>query len=247
MFDSEVHRLDWLIRQIEERLKGRRIAPPATELLNAFVVTSLWLDAVLAQAKAILLLSTQGLSAAIGPLQRSLWELWIEWRYFLKSGDRAENAAKVMLNAEIEALEFLDKHPGVLSVDMLRRLQRHTTEFELEHPEASAAIREQRKKRKFHWSGISRAAMELTLAPDAAVYQILSWDAHAVMGPIRDVSIDLKDGVATFEFGRKEDESDINRYAWASGGVLFYVYNDFASLWGLPPIVLPKVQNANLK
>ncbi len=226
MFKSEVHRLDWLIRQVEGHMRNRSIDPPSPELLDVFVVAGSWLDAGLNQAKAILLLLTQDLSAAVGPLQRALWELWIEWRYFLKHGDRALNAAKVMLNARLEALEFLEARPGKLDPATAKRLRREIGEFELQHPHASARIREQRRTRKYHWSGISRSEMERALAHDSTIYRVLSWDAHAVMGPIRDVRID------------KKDESDINRHAWTCGGVLFYMYSDFAQMWGLPRVVL---------
>jgi hypothetical protein len=76
-------------------------------------------------------------------------------------------------------------------------------------------------------------------AQSAVVYKILSWDAHAVVGPIRDVSVGVRGDRVTSRFGRREDESDIERHAWMSGGVLFYIYNDFARMWGLPAVVPP--------
>jgi hypothetical protein len=208
------------------------------------MVTSLWLNCALTQAKAILLLITQGLPEAVGPLQRALWERWTEWRYFLKHGDRTLNAAKVMFNARVEALELLEARTGSVPASVLAGVQREVHEFESQHAKAAAEVREQRNRHQFHWSGISRTKMEQTLAGDAFAYQYLSWDAHGVMGSIRDISIELNEDVAKLHIGRQEDESDINRHAWMSGGALFYIYNDFARLWGLAPVVPPNAKRA---
>lgn len=238
-FESEIHRLDWLIGEVEEHLTNRDVPPQAEQSPDVFMVTSLWLNSAVTQAKAILLLITQGLPEAVGPLQRALWERWTEWRYLLRHGDRALNAAKVNLNAMLEALDTVGAQPGKLEPSMLAQMERTVQEFEAQHPRASTEIRAQRKKHMFHWSGMSRSKMEQTLGGDAFVYQYLSWDAHGAMGSIRDISIELNEEVAKFRFGRQEDESDLNRHAWMSGGVLFYIYNDFAELWGLPPVVVP--------
>lgn len=239
MFESEIQRLDWLIQQIEECVKGRVEPQVAPELVIVFTLTSTWLNTALTQAKAILLLVTQGLAEAVGPLQRALWELWTEWRYLLNHGDRPLNAAKATLSAMLDALDVFEAHLGTSEPAMLARLKRNVQEFESEHPRASLEVRAKRGKRKYHWSGVSYSEMERNLAGSAVVYKLLSWDAHGAVSPIRDVSFELSNGVARFQFGRQVSESDVNRLAWMSGGVLFYIYNDFADLWGLPPVVLP--------
>jgi Family of unknown function (DUF5677) len=239
-FDSEVDRLDWLIHEVEKRAKDATVTIPDPESLDVFVVMSSWLALALSQAEAVLLLITHDLSTGAGPLQRALWELWIEWRFLLKQKDHALNAAKVTLNAELEALDAFEKMPIIAKGGRLARVQRQVKAFEAQHPEAAAQVRTQRKNRKFHWSGLSRSAMERELAPGAAVYRLLSWDAHAVMGPVRDVAVRRTATTVHFEFGRQETPADVNRSAWASGGVLFYMYNDFAKMWGLSPIIVPK-------
>lgn len=239
MFDSEAHRLRWLIHEVERRTNNADIELFQPELMDVFVVSSLWLERCLTHTKAILVLITQDLAPAIGPLQRVLWELWVEWRYFLRQPDRALAAAKVTLNASIEALEFAEELPGRLEVATLDRIRRSVQEYESRHPRASSEIRQQRKERRYHWSGMTRSRLERVLAGNATAYQYLSWEAHGVMGPIRDVSVELKDGIARLGFGRRENDRDVNRHAWMSGGVLYYIYNDFAKLWGLHPIVVP--------
>jgi hypothetical protein len=239
VFDSEIQRLDWLIRQVEKCVKGRDEPQVAPELVEVFVVTSTWLNTALAESKAILLLVMQGLAEAVGPLQRALWELWIEWRYCLRHGDRSLNAAKVILNAMLEALEPFEGQAGVFEASVLARLKGSAQEFEAQHARAAVELRAQRQKRRYHWSGLSRSEMERTLGGNPLIYRMLSWDAHAVVSVIRDASFELTDTVARFHFGREASQSDANWLAFANGGVLFYIYNDFAQLWGLPPVVLP--------
>jgi hypothetical protein len=212
----------------------------APELVEVFIVTSTWLNRALAEAKGILLLITQDVAEAVDPVQRALWELWTEWRYLLNHGDQAFNAEKVILTAMLEALRPFGGQSAAPEPSELARLRANVQEYEAQHPRASVEVRAQRQKRKYHWSGVSRSEMERAVAGSALVYRMLSWDAHGIVSPIRDVSFELKDGVARFKFGRRESESDINWRAWASGGVLFYIYNDFAELWGLPPVVLPR-------
>jgi hypothetical protein len=239
VFGSEIDRLDWLIQQIEEQVRGCDEPQVAPDLMEVFVVTSTWLNAALTQAKAILLLITQGLPQAIGPAQRALWELWIEWRFLLRHGDRARNAAKVRMNAMLEALDPFEKQLDTLDPSELAEAKLRLQEFEARYPQVSVEVRAQRGKRQFHWSGMSRSKMEQILGGSVFAYQFLSWDAHAVMGTIRDVTFEVKDGVAHFRFGRQETESSVNLCAWMNSGVLYYIYNDFAHLWGLPSIVLP--------
>jgi len=240
VFDSEIQRLDWLIKQIEGRVKGADDPQVPPEFLVVFTVTGAWLNRALTEAKAILLLTTQGLAEAVGPLQRALWELWIDWRYLLNRGDRPLNAAKATLSAMLEGLDVFEAYLGTCHPTTLARLKQDVEEFEAGHPRASAEVRAQREKRKYHWSGLSRSGMERSLAGSAVVYKLLSWEAHGVVSPVRDVSFELNDEVAHSRFGQEILESDVNRAAWITGGVLFYAYNDFALLWGLPAVVLPR-------
>jgi hypothetical protein len=239
VFESEIHRLDWLIQQIEERVTQESLPPVDAELLVLFSVTGAWFNTALTRTRAILMLLEHGLQEAAGPLQRALWELWTDWHYLLKHGDRIRNALKVRLNAMVEAVESLDNQQHKLPPPMLVQMKQDVQEFEAQYPDVSAEVRAQRKKRKFHWSGLIRSERERTFSGGTFVYQYLSWEAHGIMNPIRDVSWDFNDEIARFRFGRRETESEIDQVACMSGGVLFYIYNDFAQLWGLLPVVLP--------
>lgn len=233
-FASEVERLRWLVCEVEGHTNGRTLDLPPPEQWALFVVTSAWFSTALAQTNAILLLITGNLAEAVGPLQRALWEFWIEWRYLLRRADRSAVAAKVILSAMIEGLEVIEREPTSFGAAYVAKLQANTRQFELRYPVAAAEIRAQRKARKFHWSGLTWTAMERTLARGRSAYGILSWDAHRTVAPLRDVVISRSGSEVSFQFGRDVRYTDVERHAWQSGGVLFYAYNDFAELWGLP-------------
>jgi hypothetical protein len=238
--DSEIKRLDRLIQQIEGCVNGGVEPRVPPELLMVFTVTGTWLNRALTQAKAILLLATQGLAEAVGPLVRALWELWTEWQYLLNHGDRALNAAKVTLSATLEGLAVFEAHLGTRRPTTLARLKQAVQEFEAGYPAASAEVRAQREKRRYHWSGLSRSEMERTVSGTAVVYKLLSWEAHGVPCPVRDVLLELDDQVGRSRFGQQLRESDVSRSARVARDVLLHIYNEFARLWGLPPVVPPE-------
>jgi len=80
--------------------------------------------------------------------------------------------------------------------------------------------------------------MERSLSGSDVVYRLLSWEAHGVVGPIRDVLLELDEDGGRSKFGQQLRESDVNQMAWIARGVLFHIYNDFARMWGLPPLAL---------
>jgi hypothetical protein len=244
IFESEIHRLNWLIERIEERVTNcHNITPPdspgSVELL---VVTSSWMVTCLTQAKAVLTLLVEDLQAGAGPLFRTLWELWIDWRYLLRVGNRCINASKVLLNAQLEALEYFETLPQAVEPGQLSRIRANIQKFEREHAGASKQIREQREKGRHHWSGLTYSAMERELAPGPSLYRPLSWEAHAVMGPIRDVAVNVAEDATYFQFAQRDENTVLNQsfLAFSSGGALFYIYNEYADMWGLPAIDLLK-------
>jgi hypothetical protein len=99
----------------------------------------------------------------------------------------------------------------------------------------------QRKQRKFHWSGKTRTQLDREVFTSGGVYKVLSWEAHAVMGPIRDLHIEMTTDGARFNFGRKPDDPlvDAEHIAYATGGMLFFMYADYAHAWGLPTVTPP--------
>ncbi|MDE3180553.1 MAG: hypothetical protein KGM47_12940 [Acidobacteriota bacterium] len=206
------------------------------EEVDVFHVAAAWLARCETLAKGCLLLVREELYAPAGVLYRALWELWIEWRFMLRIGDRRVNAAKVLLSAQIEALEVVEGHRDRLGADNLDKLRQDVADFEAVHREASRAVREQRERRHFSWSGLSYSAMEKALGQGPGVYGLTSWEAHGTVTTIRDVRVEARDRSARLEFGQTEDALAPEFILFSAGGVLFYVYNDFAEMWGLQPV-----------
>jgi hypothetical protein len=239
VFKSEAERLDWLIGQVEVHASNATLPCPDPEDVEVFHVTASWLERCVALAKGVSVLLGENLYAAAGVVRRSLWELWIDWRYLLRVGDRRLNAAKVLFNTQVEVLEFMEIHNDKFAGEYLAKLRRNLLDFESRHPEASAKVREQRQQRHFHWSGLSHSAMERALDAGPGIYSPLSWDAHSAVNTIRDVSIDLENETAFFRFGQTEENARPDFVLFSTGGVLFYVYNEFAEMWGLETIAPP--------
>ena len=83
--------------------------------------------------------------------------MWREIDYLLLSTDPPRNGVKIQVNALIDVIDLitdLDAPP-----EMLQKNRDGLAKFEASHPDVVAEVRQQRKKRKFHWSGQSRSAI----------------------------------------------------------------------------------------
>lgn len=241
VFDSETDRLTWLIDMVKACTSDTTLSAPKAEDLELFKVTASWLTRCFDLAKGLATLVQQELYAPACVLHRTVWELWIDWRYLLRTSGRRVNAAKVLLCAQIEALELIDAHPEAFDEAYRGALRSNLGEFEARHPKASAVVRRQRRRGRFHWSGLSYSKMERGLGGNFGIYGPLSWEAHGTVTAMRDVRLEVGDNVALFQFGQSAEVYRPNFLLYSAGGVLFYIYNDLADMWGLPAIELPKV------
>ncbi|HVA00352.1 MAG TPA: DUF5677 domain-containing protein [Terriglobia bacterium] len=240
MFESEGERIDWLIEQVEGRGSNTTVPPLDPQDIEVFHITASWLARCTSLTKGLLVLVRDRLYEPAGVVHRSSWELWIDWKYLLRVGNRRLNAAKVLLSAQIGTLEFTDFHHDAFDSGYLERLHQNLLDFESRHPEASAEVRQQRRKRYFHWSGLTYSRMERELAGEPGIYGALSWEVHGTVSPMRDVQLDVSDNAAFFRFGQTEETYRPDFLLFSVGGVLFHVYNDFADMWGLQPIEFRK-------
>ena len=238
VFESEGARLAWLINEVEARASNAIIDGPEPEDLEVFQVTASWLTRCFALAKGLAVLVQEELYAPACVLHRTVWELWIDWRHLLRTEDRRLNAAKVLFNAQLETLRLIDARPARFEDEPVGALRRDLADFEAQHPEASAAVREQRHKGHFHWSGLTYSKIERGFGGDVGIYGPLSWEAHGTVTTLRDVKIEVGDKPALFRFGQTEDAYRPDFLLFSAGGVLFHVYNDFADMWGLRAIEL---------
>lgn len=239
--DVPVERLSWLLDEIEHRLATAMACNTASHAdFEAQLLMTCWLQISIEYGKVIRTLILNDLEASVGPTERALWELWIEWRYLKTTADPRTAAAKVILTAKVEALELGEKHPE-FRFEVVERLRGDIADLAATYPQAYDEVCAQRKGRRFHWSGESYSNMERTLVADSAMYKLLSWDAHGTLAMIRNVRLKRDGDRLTAEFGRSDADpmTDPARIAWSVGGVLYYMFYDWADLMQLPPIIMP--------
>ena len=239
MFDSESQRLAWLIGEVEERASSGTSPAIAPSDVSLLLVTTSMVEVALQYTKAIHALITAGLHLAAGPIERGLWELWNDFRYLLMTPDPERQALKVLINASMEVRDFIGKNrPDDRTSQM--SIERGLESYRGEDPDLFEEVLLQRKKRRFHWSGLSFTEVARAVSGDTRVYKILSWDAHNLLAPIRDVQFLNAGSQVKLIFSRRDDAfANRDRLAWATGGVLFNMWNDHASRWNGSPISPP--------
>ena len=184
-FQSEINRLRWLVETLQTRATAglHPQSSDSDEDLN-HVATSLVSYALHLARGAIALLESE-LTIATAPVERALYELWCEVRELLDQG--SFGARKMMMNSLLELAEAAsetdnDRRWKQLFLDVAGVIER-------EFPDVAAAVRQQRRKRQFHWSGRTRTDIMRIGSPDAQVFRLLSWEAHAVHVALRNALI----------------------------------------------------------
>lgn len=246
MFESEFVRFEWLIDTLLLRIEQIEIDsfPDPNNIEVMLVATGLF-ERALSYSSAIRTLIKNNQTADSQPLQRAIYELWVEHTYLLTVGDPLINAVKAQINATMEALEFAEARLESFSSDSLDGIRRNIAFWSEEYPDIVKAIHTQRqKKRRFHWSGVSRSQMERTVMPAPDVYQMLSWEAHAVLSPIRDVEFINEGSIYTLWFEPQNTPTvDSEFVSWIVGGILYNMWNSYAEFFGLPIIELHVEKN----
>lgn len=235
---THVEMFECLLEDIAARLRSTpSINLVGSDSIAQLLVTTSWLETATRYGEALRVLLANDQEAATGPLERALWEMWINWKYLLKSANREHAAAKVLLTAKIDAAEF-SKTPLGCSSSSITALEADVDAWAKLFPDAFSDVSAQRGQRKFNWSGISFAAMERKIAPAPTLYKLLSWDSHATIGTVRDVRIRIAGDGVTVSFGRAEDDAlgSSARMAYLATEVLFHMFEDWRELWRLPPL-----------
>lgn len=240
-FESEQHRFVWLVQHITEISSSLKGSQKSVEDLESFVIVTSFIRLGLSYAKAIVTLLQEAQAEATPPLHRSLYELWVELRFLLRSGNPEQNAARFSINTMLELEDFIEQRKPDFDDDAIAEIQSTISSYEASHPEITEAIREQRRRRRFHWSGMSRSRMEREVAGhDTSLYKVMSWEAHVVLSPMRDVEIVMEAGnsaTLTFE-PRNTPMVDAEFIAYSAGGILFLMWNEYAKHFELPQIQL---------
>lgn len=240
-FESDQHRFAWLVKHITEISSSLKCSQKYVEKPESLVVVTSFMRVGLSYAKGIVALLQEEQAEATPPLHRSLYEVWVELKFLLRSGDPEENAARFSINTVLEMEDFIEQRKSDVSDSAIAGLQRTISSYEASHPEIMDAIREQRRRRRFHWSGMSRSRMEREVAGhDTSLYKVMSWEAHVVLSPMRDLEIVTEEGnSATLKFKpRNTPMVDPEFIAYSAGGILFFMWNEYAKHFELPLVQL---------
>jgi hypothetical protein len=241
VFESEQHRFAWLTQHITEVSSTLKSSRKSVENLESFVVATSFIRLGLSYAKALVTLIKEEQAEATPPLHRSIYELWIELSFLFRSGNPEENAARFSINTVLEMEDFIEQRKSDVGDEAIAGIQRTISSYEVSHPEIMDAIREQRRRRHFHWSGISRSRMEREVAGhDTSIYKVMSWEAHVVLSPMRDLEMVMGEGNSvTLKFEPCNTPMvDPEFIAYSAGGILFFMWNEYAKYFELPLVEL---------
>jgi hypothetical protein len=157
------------------------------------------------QGNAVLLLcETNATAEAAYSNLRSLFELYVDFRYLLQ-GDEKEVKIQKAHQALLYAARDLTSSAAIEGFDQERtaRMLRSQTAFGARYPDLYAEFEQawsKSKSRPRHWSGLRRTDMIRQFGTDAdglrLMYKLLSWFAHGVLTPLLDVSR-TNDGATT--------------------------------------------------
>jgi len=237
----DVARFEWLVETLTGLAEGgQEIALRDAEKAEPFLAATALLRLALSYAQAVRTLLRKGEADGTPPLQRAIYELWVEQRYLLQVGSARENAIRLETNALLEILEFARARSNYFPPDSIGGAERSLSDLERRFPEVVSAVRAQRGARRLHWSGVSRSQMERAVMPNPDLYKMLSWEAHAVLSPLRDRTIEIDDKSAHFRFEPRDTPiAEPEPIAYLVGGILFFIWNEWAEYFGGPKVEVP--------
>lgn len=223
---SELERLQWLIRTVRKYTRPHIEVSGSTDALLFFAATSLVRISFRTAQGSISLLEAKNTEAA-AMLERNIYEFWCELRYLF---DHKNKASQIYLNS---IQEFIDTHKESQSLNKSKEVKFMKSFYEVlkkKFPFQFNEVKNQRKKYKFHWSGLSRTKLVKNVAADGnkLIYQVLSWETHAVMNAIRDIyGMDTKKG--NINFGEYINPvMNKEEIAYRTAGYCLYIWNEYA-------------------
>jgi hypothetical protein len=241
--DPDLARLFWLVEEIEDSLLGTHaFCPSSADQLETFTTCVSLVRLAVAHLTAMgVLLETDLTPQVTGPLRRTIYEIWLDFSHLLAGGDRDKNAAKLQINSLLELTWCMDKAGDAFADDMRECVKGSLDYHRDRRADAHSEVVEQRKGRKYHWSGLSRTKLE-SLHGAENVYTILSWDAHATTAGVRGSQIVEEGGSYSITFDDDDDDASTRKDAWSASGFVYYMYARFAEEFGFPSIVPPDMQ-----
>jgi hypothetical protein len=241
-FYSERDRLAWLVDALGAHFeRDWRPAGVTGHNVGVLMAASAWIRLALSYTKTVHLLIEGDVPDAIGPTERALVELWVDFSYLLEHGDAAENAVRVEIASVLELRAEAMTQGHQVNSEAVEGAERQYERLRRQHPALLASIVADRIARRFHWSGMTRTAIgKAVLGPEyKRLYGLLSWEAHAVMTAIRDYHVDVARGQLTFK-PFESTHTLAESAAYRVGGIMYRMYNVYTDYFGLAPLVLPR-------
>lgn len=199
-------------------------------------VTAALVRGVYQQCQSVLALADAHSWSGLGAVERAAWEMWNELEFVLRSENPSHAAAKVQANAVLGVVSLLENTDDV-PAGMLERNRELLERLEKRHRAACDEVREQRKARKWHWSGQPRTSVVGPTDASKKVYKLLSWETHPDMASLREVEVTFDGNVAHLKFGDEEGGTGaIDRSCRSAAEMLLRSWNLLAQYWRLPPV-----------
>jgi uncharacterized protein DUF5677 len=223
--------LRWVIALADKRTSELDPLEVTDANADLFMVTTSMIATAMNHTKAIWILVEAGFDTTAGPIERALYEVWAELKYLLTEGNPGRNAAKVLVNGALEVADFLDGRGVTTTIEQVIAHHR------MRHGEIVDEMVAQRSRKppRYRWSGKSHSAIERAVAPDSFMYRVLSWEAHAALNSVRDVSTEpTGEGTARFVFGRRlESDVGIERRCAMTTVLMYDMLRLYVATWKL--------------
>jgi hypothetical protein len=238
-FESDQERFNLLLKKIRGFV-SKSLTPriePQEKAYTLLAATS-FIRLMTSYAEGINILLKSEEIEAIAPVRRAIYELWLDLRYLLRSQCPEEFAKKIQINTLFELQAWLDTRDKHELASVIESTKHAIKMFSDEFPGLVKEVEQQRATHRFHWSGLSRTAIERKIDPESTLYKVLSWEAHAIMTVPRDHSISqTNDGTTTLSFGPKITlEREPESIAYSVGEMIYFAWNEFTEYFDLPEI-----------
>lgn len=236
----EIERLKWFIDKIPRQVKLNQKEKQKTQIFP-ITASSLFRLAGDIGLSIILLLENNHIETSV-MLERNLYELWCEFRYLNNNSEKG--SVKAHINSAYEYIDFFKLSKGFKESDKYKDLMHLVEYLGKIYPTEKREVEQQRKNYKFHWSGISKTKMIKSVAADGniSIYRLLSWETHAVMTSLRDLTEQTEE---TTSF--KDNLSKImsaQDIAFRTTGCLYYFWYEYAETFGLDIIKIEECHSS---
>lgn len=221
----------FVLSAVDDRLGKVRVPAMTENLVPLLEVSGSFVRGCRNAARGVLVLAEAKEYGGIVAAERTAWEMWNELDYLLGTDKPQDEAVKVQVNGVLDVLELvsdMDYAPASMVDNHKEALAR----FERDYPALVEDVRGQRKKGRYHWSGLSRTKVVAPTESSKAVYKMLSWESHPDIAAIRDVSGEIKGNDGVLKFYESEDvDALVERAASSASECLLRAWNLFAHFW----------------